>query len=1198
MQFTEQAKQTGSNGWLEGRSWNIGDNAKEGCLCLEEASFARQLVASSIHHGGKDKKTNGHTNGSLNGLSQANGKSITTRQRTPPVKRAAKKNGFLARIISITARLLTWYSIISILLRCPASIQDLTESSPKVCKPYFQLKEVPYYDTVNRTVVTPARTYAVKYGGPQLTKAQALGLAQWEKTVQPQLLKYQALALAQYDKNAAPHVAKVTDVVEPYFLVAKANALQTYNDVMLPAYVFVQPYALQGYDMASSFTVDTAVPTTLWAWNKTYIFLDGVVWPRVRNVYIKTVDPQVARIMERLGRHQDKRVKTFNDENESTKCHVSSSVKSAFVKPTASVSSTESSTATTKVAEATAKAKSAASSVEPEADPSASVEVNIDSDSSEQSKEDVRVAAAKTVAEDLELWQGKFTKAAEESAEEIEGRVQDLADRLIQEEAAVVGKSHLTKLDETVKTELSDLKKTLLGVLEKHRDAGAKTDASQLEEDVAAAVRASGLKIRDQAQAIRTWRQSYEEETETAVTAIAQEHIRILESIRDLALQKLGMKWAWMDGVTYKDWQKYHQLRARLDEWTDDLKVLVTTHPSLPKVQTAGTDIENEGMAVAAEAAQELGSLKQVAAWKALAGDYTDDFDASTMKLAAEAAQQKAAEALKEAADDAEEIVQSAAGKVKESVESVGEAISEGASSVVKPSQAAASGDGADAETSAVPPMESMASEPTEAASDLSSSKSASAGTNAAESVEPLPTEEVADVDGPEQVEESIVASPDYPSSSAGSATPSVKSAMFGAMAQSVPSRKPILDDYEDDAEPFLSNVKSSLPTDAAASVTAAAQAAYTSAIAQAADKYSSAMSAVSVQVSGTPKPAHEEMFSSVSQGYFDALATANSRLQNAATAASQGIYGTPTTKWMPDMPTMPNMPSVDWERVQSIAQKNLQDSVSWAGEQFENAKVVIGAAEPTPSTPSERAVKMLDQAKHNYYAGLGVAHARYDEFLSAASTAVSSMTATPTPTDIHGTASSVASVAGESASSVASVASEAAASAASAAGDSASSAGDSVAANWDFLVSQVSSQVYGAPTPTPWYENLYSAAGDYASQAGDYAASATGAAADSLSSANSVAGEYAGSATEAAAAQYSVVSSLVSELIVGKEPTVTESVFARLAGVYGAASATASSAMSEASVAAAAAASNVADTASAFTEGVKETVNHDRDEL
>lgn len=284
------------------------------------------------------EKTNGHGNGSLNGLSHMNGKSQPTRQRTPPVKRTAAKNGFLARIISITARLLTWYSIVTILFRCPATIQDLTETTPKVCKPYFQVKDIvsphltpyydtyaapyveiakPYYNTVDRTVITPARIYAVKYGGPQLQRAQTMGLAQWEKTVQPQIVKYQGLAKVQYEKNAAPHVNKATEAVAPYYNIAKTNALQTYHDVMLPAYVFVQPYALQGYDMASTFTVDTAVPTTLWAWNKTYVFLDGVVWPRVRNVYVKTVDPQVARIMERLGRHQDKKVKTFSDEAES-----------------------------------------------------------------------------------------------------------------------------------------------------------------------------------------------------------------------------------------------------------------------------------------------------------------------------------------------------------------------------------------------------------------------------------------------------------------------------------------------------------------------------------------------------------------------------------------------------------------------------------------------------------------------------------------------------------------------------------------------------------------------------------------------------------------------------------------------------------------------------------------------------------------
>lgn len=280
-------------------------------------------------------KANGHTNGSLKNGKPMNGGmngsmngQAVARRRTPPVK---AKAGFMARLFSMTARLFTWYSILTILLRCPPTLDACTEASPKICKPYFQVKQAvlphvtpyydtyaapyvdlakPYYETVDRTFVTPARTYAVKYGGPQVAKAQDMGLAHWEKTVQPQLLKYQALAKVHYDQSVAPHVEKATIVAEPYYELARTQAMQAYEDALLPAYYFVQPYALQGYDAASTFTVDTAVPSTIWAWNKTYVFLDSAVWPRVRNIYVKTVDPQVARIMERLGRHsQDKKAK-------------------------------------------------------------------------------------------------------------------------------------------------------------------------------------------------------------------------------------------------------------------------------------------------------------------------------------------------------------------------------------------------------------------------------------------------------------------------------------------------------------------------------------------------------------------------------------------------------------------------------------------------------------------------------------------------------------------------------------------------------------------------------------------------------------------------------------------------------------------------------------------------------------------------
>jgi hypothetical protein len=263
---------------------------------------------------------NGHTKGT-NGTTGKGG----PRRRTRP---ATRGSGIFARVFSIAARLTIWYSIATILFRCPATLQACDENSPKVCKLYFQAKEVvsphvtpyydtyaapyvdfarPYYETVDRNVITPARTYAVKYGGPQLSKAQAIGLTQWEKNVQPQLAEYQELALSQYKQTLAPHVEHASKVVGPYYEIARTNALQTYHEILLPSYLAVQPYALQGYSTAMLFTTDTAVPGAMWAWSKTNIFLNSIVWPHLRDMYELKVEPQLLRIGERLGRYKEKK---------------------------------------------------------------------------------------------------------------------------------------------------------------------------------------------------------------------------------------------------------------------------------------------------------------------------------------------------------------------------------------------------------------------------------------------------------------------------------------------------------------------------------------------------------------------------------------------------------------------------------------------------------------------------------------------------------------------------------------------------------------------------------------------------------------------------------------------------------------------------------------------------------------------------
>ncbi|KAI1364768.1 hypothetical protein F5Y08DRAFT_202165 [Xylaria arbuscula] len=1161
------------------------------------------------------------TNGSLKGPKDMNGAiengsavSITTPRSIP----AKRRRGFFSRSSSTIARLFTWYTIITLLFRCPSSLDGYDETSPKICKPYLYTKHAvaphvspyydayaapyvelarPYYDTLDSKIITPGRTYAVRYGGPRLAQAQAYGQAQWKKSVQPQLLKYQALAQTQYDQSISLHVDKATTTLAPYYHIARTNALQTYHEILVPTYTFVYPYASQGYDVASDVTRNTVIPSTVWAWNKTYAFLDSAIWPHVRDIYVLKVEPQLVRIGERLGRYNEKKARPVVEENETT------APKSTFVKPTASISTT-----TSLPVEATQTASRTPDPEPFQASEAASETASIPSETP-KSKQEIRDLAAKAVAEDLQIWQDKFTKVAEEGAAEIEDSVDEISADMIENHAKTVGRSLVSQLEATVHSELDGLKKAIIRILE-----NGSNDSKATDDKVAAAVRSAGLKIKENAQSIRDWRQNYERQTEIAVTKAAEEHFSIIERTRDLALQKIGMKWAWMDGVTYKDWQKYHQLRARFEEWTDELKRLITTHPGLVEAQTAGTDVEGQGMAIAQEAASELGRLKQVAGWKATAEDYTDDFDSSRMQLAAEAAKKRIADAAESARLAAEEVAQ----KAKTGAEAA-ESLSEVASKALPTGDNVAE---EDLDTSALPPMESLATEPTDSATDLSSESSSQTSqnepTNAAEPSD-LPSSSDP-VDGPEQIQETILESADLPIHTIdeqANPTP-VKPALFGAAAESVPTRKPVLDD---DVLSSASSAFSVAQSDVPASITSAAQSAYTAALAGAADQYSRAMSAVSVQISGEPKPAHEEMLSSVSSGYFSAIAAANSRLNQALMAASENVYGTPTTKRLPDMPTMP---SVDWERVQSIAQQNFEDSVTWASEQYDSAKVAIGAAEPTPSTYLEgaekRAEKLLDQAKHNYFAGVGLAHARYSEFLSAASTAVSSLTATPTPTNIQESASSAASVAseaagsvassvGDSASSAVSAASEAVESIASSVGDMAGDAKDLIDQSWDAVVSRVSSQIYGAPTPTPWYENLYAVAGDYASQAGDSALSASEAVADQVAAASSLMEEYAASANSAASSQYVAVSSLVSELVIGKEPTYTESVYSRLAHAYTTGLSSASSIGSVASATAASVVSAVSDAASsgfeaageniaAATDMVKDTVDHIKDEL
>lgn len=72
--------------------------------------------------------------------------------------------------------------------------------------------------------------------------------------------------------------------------------------------------------------------------------------------------------------------------------------------------------------------------------------------------------------------------------------------------------------------------------------------------------------------------------------------------------------------------------------------------------------------------------------------------------------------------------------------------------------------------------------------------------------------------------------------------------------------------------------------------VIAQASSAYDDAVRQAQERMTRASSVVSAMVSGTPKPIHENMFSSVRAAYSDSVAAASSRLEAAISAATEVV--------------------------------------------------------------------------------------------------------------------------------------------------------------------------------------------------------------------------------------------------------------------------------------------------------------------
>jgi hypothetical protein len=1040
----------------------------------------------------------------------------------------AMRRGCRCGCLLTAIRLATWYLIVTMLFRCPSSLTKLDASSPRVCSTYLQARSYaapildpyyatyvapqvekvrPYTDRFERQVYTPAAKftadkYAV-YGAHRVAQAKKYSNAQWDKSVRPQLQTAQAKVKGQYDLYLGPHVKTVSTATAPYYDQTKASLEEIYHLSVLPAYEASRPYLRKGYAFGNHAVVNIVFPHVRSAKDATLAFLMRTVWPQVRVLYGANVEPQLVRISERLGRYRDQqKVESVVDAMNSQSTiaaqsnHILPTVAAASAPPSASTKSGWGVFDDLFGAEASSTAASdvelASTAVQPA--------------KAQPTGEELKAQ----LNEDLRKWQTKFATAADKGSDDLEQRVAELTKRQVESGVKGHGRALVVKLEETADSTVKSLQSYIKRTVESLPADASEQDLEAAYEKCGAKTRELGLAVKERAQEVRAWKLAYDQETDSLVQAAVGSTVEVLEKIQGLGLQEVGMRWAWLDGVTYNDWQKYHKLRNTLTEWQAEVEAVGSQHDGLRVAHEEAKKLEDDAMDISARMVNELIRLKDVAKWKLWASDATDDFTNKVVPA-------RVFKAAQEASSQVSEAVHGSSTPVSENVASSFKAASSQASEAVQavPSQASEA-------------LSSVSSQVSDAIHGSSTPLSESVASSA-KSLSSQASEAILGSETPlgESVASSISSQLSHARAKASSAAvegasgasaayESPKKVFGGANAQVIAEAKQVifdepLDDGEDEYDNAakytrLQNIVADGEHRAAELSRAVSQALFGSSKTQqgsvesatslASEQYQRALAAASSALYGTQQPAVES-----------ATSVASERFAQAVTAASYAIYGTPT-------------PTAIIRTVQIQASSRYSDAVRAASEQFENAKSQISLlASGTPQPAHESILSMMGKAysdsveaandrlqvalkytdsvksyaagptqgyfesvssiaasrlsaglsqassqfaqptggvSRQYYEAVGLAHARYSEFVGAASSAVYGPQ--------QGTVESLASVASVS---VASLASAVSGSAQTVAVNAQAVAGS--------IASQVSSGVIG--TETPWSESVASQA-------------------------------------------------------------------------------------------------------------------------
>lgn len=394
------------------------------------------------------------------------------------------------------------------------------------------------------------------------------------------------------------------------------------------------------------------------------------------------------------------------------------------------------------------------------------------------------------LSEDLRNWQTKFAVAADKGAEDLEIRVAEITKRQVENSVHGHGAALVIQLEQTAESAIETLKDYIKQIVKGVPEDPTEEDLESAYEKCIAKTRELGLTVKEKAQAVRSWKATYDQETDSLVQAAVQSTVEVLDRVYGLGLQEVGMRWAWTDGVTYKDWQNYHKLRHTLTEWQTEVEMVGAQHEGLRIAHEEATKLEDKAMSIASNVVSELVRLKEVSKWKIWAEDASDDFSDKKVPPRTFRAARKVVEDLQDISSKASESIVGSETPASESIiSSVKDTISEASS---KLSQSVVG--------SETPTSKSLASKVKSGASEASEAIMAGES-NVSSRASKM-------VDG---VETDIHAAKDTIKDAVSMASEAPRKVMGGAMAQVLAEAKQVVfDDVldDDDAEMYSGKVQ------------------------------------------------------------------------------------------------------------------------------------------------------------------------------------------------------------------------------------------------------------------------------------------------------------------------------------------------------------------------------------------------------